>query len=97
MDGASGQEIWVSKMSNPYTLQGTPVKISGPDYAWEKENGNVNEGPQFLEHGSKIHIVYSASQCHYEGYKLGLLSSDINADLTNTASWSKSPTSVFHN
>jgi GH43 family beta-xylosidase len=95
MDGASGQEIWLTKMSNPYTVDGTPVKLSGPDYPWEQEYGNVNEGPQFLVKGSKIHIVYSASQCHYEGYKLGLLSANSGSDLMNPSSWSKSPYSVF--
>ncbi len=95
MDGAAGQEIWLTKMSNPYTLEGSPVRLSWPDYAWEKENGNVNEGPQFLAKGDKVHIVYSASQCHYEGYKLGMLTITAGGNLMDPGAWSKSAVSVF--
>ena len=95
MDGASGQEIWMTKMSNPYTVDGKPVRLSYPMYDWEQQSGKVNEGPAFLLHGNKLHIVYSASQCHYENYCLGMLTATVGSDYMNPASWSKSPEPVF--
>ena len=95
MDGIAGQEIWMSKMSNPYTLEGSPVRLSYPMYSWEKQSGNVNEGPAFLVHGSKLHIVFSASQCHYENYCLGMLTAEIGVNYMDPASWSKSTQPVF--
>jgi GH43 family beta-xylosidase len=91
----NGQEIWMSKMSNPYTLQGNPVRLSYPEYGWEKQSGNVNEGPAFLKHGSLLHIVYSASQCHYENYCLGMLTANSGSNYMDTTSWSKSAQPVF--
>jgi GH43 family beta-xylosidase len=91
----SGQEIWISKMSNPYTLQGKPVRLSYPEYDWEKQSGSVNEGPSFLKHGSKLHIIYSASQCHYENYCLGMLTAESGSNYMDTTSWKKSDKPVF--
>lgn len=90
-----GQENWLTKMSNPYTPEGTPVLLSYPQHNWEKEYGAVNEGPAFLVKGDKVHIVYSASQTHYEGYKLGRLTATLGSDLMNRASWTKHPEPVF--
>ncbi len=95
MDGSAGQEIWMTKMSNPYTLDGSPVRLSYPMYSWEKQVSNVNEGPEFLLHGNKLHIVYSASQCHYENYCLGMLSAAVGSNYMDPSSWSKSAQPVF--
>lgn len=96
LDGTENlQEIWITKLSNPYTLQGSPVRLSFPEYNWEKRPYGVNEGPAFLQKGNKLHIVYSASQCHFEDYCLGLLTANIESDFLNPVSWSKYPKPVF--
>lgn len=97
LDGTSGegQEIWITEMENPYTPTGTSVLLSYPEYDWEKEYGAVNEGPQFLRKGDWLHIVYSASQCHYEGYKLGILTAEASGDLVDPRSWTKRAGPLF--
>ncbi len=89
------QDIYISRMSNPWTVQSERVRISTPELPWEKNGLPVNEGPEILIHNDKIFLVYSASGCWTDDYTLGLLSADVSADLMNPASWTKSPQAVF--
>lgn len=99
------QDIYIAAMKNPWTMEGKRVKLSSPQYDWEKYGDlkktddpphiNVNEGPQFLVHGDKIFLVYSASACWTDMYALGMLTADANADLLNPASWKKAAEPVF--
>jgi GH43 family beta-xylosidase len=91
------QNIYIARMTDPVTPEGTRVLLSTPELTWEK-NGSpptVNEAPQFLQNGNKLFIVYSASGCWTDDYALGLLSSDSNADILNPSSWTKSQQPVF--
>jgi GH43 family beta-xylosidase len=58
-------------------------------------NVYVNEGPQFLSHGDKVFLIYSASGCWTENYCLGMLSADANSNLMDSISWKKNPSPVF--
>jgi GH43 family beta-xylosidase len=102
------QNIYISRMKDPWTMDGERVKIAAPTYDWErhgtindwqKKNEPpvvlVNEGPQVLVHGSKIHIVYSASGCWTDTYALGRMTASVNSDLLDPASWQKHPQPVF--
>lgn len=91
------QNLYIVKMSDPITPEGPRIKISSPELAWERHGGPayVNEGPQFLKHGDKVFIVYSASGCWTDDYALGLLSADAEADLTDPESWTKTSEPVF--
>jgi GH43 family beta-xylosidase len=99
------QNIYIAKMKNPWTLEGKRVLISKPELDWETvgdlgqgqdaRHVNVNEGPQILEHGNKLFLIYSASGCWTDHYALGMLTADAKADLMNPASWKKSPQPVF--
>jgi GH43 family beta-xylosidase len=99
------QDIYISRMSDPWTLEGKRVRLSAPVYDWERHGDlhdpdnppkvYVNEGPQFLSHGNKIFIVYSASGCWTENYALGMLSATDTIDLLDSASWTKSAVPVF--
>ncbi len=99
------QNIYIAQMNNPWTISSKRVKISGSDFDWEKygdvneKNGlkhvNVNEGPQFLQHGNKVFIVYSASGCWTDFYALGMLSATTQSNLLDATSWKKSPVPVF--
>jgi GH43 family beta-xylosidase len=90
----SEQRIYIAPMKNPWTLGGDRVLISRPTYAWEQENGAVNQGPVALQHNGDTFIVYSASHCRGAGYKLGMLTYT-GDDPLRAASWTKSALPVF--
>ncbi|WP_369175391.1 family 43 glycosylhydrolase [Streptomyces sp. R28] len=90
----AGTNIYLARMSNPWTITGSPVMISRPTNAWEKVGATVNEGPAFIQHGSKVFMTFSASATD-ANYCLGLLTADATADLMNPASWTKNPQPVF--
>lgn len=89
------QNIYIARMSNPWTIASDRVCISRPEYDWEK-NGYpyVNEGPQALIHNDRIFIIYSASGSWTDDYCLGQLTY-LGGDLLNPASWRKEPQPVF--
>ncbi|MER6180201.1 family 43 glycosylhydrolase [Streptomyces sp. NPDC001652] len=86
--------LFIAKMSNPWTISGTPAELSQPTLSWETVGFKVNEGPALIQHGSKVFMTYSASATD-ANYCLGMLTASATADLTNPASWTKSPTPVF--
>ncbi|WP_083257253.1 glycoside hydrolase family 43 protein [Arcticibacter eurypsychrophilus] len=98
------QDIYIARMSNPWTIDGQRVRISAPHFDWEKDGDlndaqnpshvNVNEGPQFLENKGKLFVVYSASGCWTDSYALGLLTFT-GESLLDSASWNKSEKPVF--
>ncbi|WP_345329759.1 glycoside hydrolase family 43 protein [Mucilaginibacter defluvii] len=96
------QNIYIAKMSNPWTISSERVMIATPTYAWEKDGDlpggkhlDVNEGPQILMHGKDIFLIYSASACWTDNYALGMLRAKANANLLDPKSWKKSPEPVF--
>lgn len=83
------QNIYIAKMSDPYTLTGNRVKISEPEEDWEKVGVPlVNEGPEVLVKDGTIHVVYSASGSWTDDYCLGLLTCE-DGDVMNPDSWKK--------
>ena len=66
-----------------------------PTIEWEKHGDlpgrhvDVNEGPEFLAHGKKMFIVYSASACWTDFYSLGAVEADVHADPLDAKSWTK--------
>jgi GH43 family beta-xylosidase len=92
------QNIYIAKMSNPWTIKGERVMISAPTYDWEKQGAPpaVNEGPEALiNNDGKLFIAYSASGCWTDNYSLGLLTLKDGGDPMNVTDWVKSPTPVF--
>ena len=98
------QDIYIAAMKDPLTITGKRVRISRPQYDWEKNGDlndpntphiNVNEGPEMLQHGNKLFLIYSASACWTDHYALGMLVADSASNLLDTASWKKWPTPVF--
>lgn len=96
-DADGRQDIYIAKMSDPWTIEGNRVMISSPSYSWESIGSpDVNEGPQIIENSrGKIYLTYSASGCWTDDYALGLLSLRENGDPLNTADWTKLPVPVF--
>ena len=97
--------IYIARMSNPWTVSSDRVQLSEPEYEWERNwdypvgrKGHaiyVNEGPQILKHGKKMHLVYSCSGCWTPDYALGILTSHIDSDPMDPDSWVKSPEPAF--
>lgn len=100
------QNIYIARMDNPWTISSERVLLSTPELEWEK-NWNypdvwtpdaavyVNEGPQMIAHGHKIHIIYSASGCWTPYYALGILTADDHSNLMDKASWTKGKQPIF--
>lgn len=91
------QDIYICMMDDPLTPVGERVLLTKPELGWETNgvNPTVTEGPQILKKGNKIFIVYSAGGCWTDGYALGMLAANTNANLMDPNTWSKSQTPVF--
>ena len=72
----------------PWEGQGKVIMLTTPEYGWERNVERVNEGPTILKHDGKIFIAFSAAGTGPE-YCIGLLTADEDADLMDTASWTK--------
>jgi GH43 family beta-xylosidase len=88
------QRLYISEMSNPWTLTGPRVLLSSPQYAWER-NGEVNEGPVVFQKNQKVFLVYSASGCWTDDYALGMLTMKDSDNPLVASSWTKSPEPIF--
>jgi GH43 family beta-xylosidase len=86
--------LFIARTSNPWTLEGTGVRISVPDYDWEKVGYAVNEGPAVIKKNGKVFITYSASATD-ANYCVGLLTASDTSDLLKPASWTKSRNPVL--
>ncbi len=87
-------DIFIAKLSNPWTICTPAVLLTHPEYNWELHAFPVNEGPAVLKHGGKIFITFSASGTDAL-YCMGLLYADENSDLLDSDSWTKCPYPVF--
>ncbi|MGO4372529.1 glycoside hydrolase family 43 protein [Paenibacillus sp. MCAF20] len=92
IDGNSN--LYISAMSNPWTLTGQQTMITLPEYDWETIGYKVNEGASFLRKDGLLFLSYSASATDFN-YCMGLLEADEDADLLDAASWRKSPVPVL--
>jgi GH43 family beta-xylosidase len=86
--------IYIARMSNPWTITGTPALLSTPTLPWETIGFRVNEGPAVIIRNGRVFMTFSASATD-ANYCMGLLTAPASADLLNPASWSKSQTPVF--
>ncbi len=73
---------------NPVECLTDSVLITQPEYAWERQAENVNEGPSVLKSQGKIYVAFSAAGTGPE-YCVGLLSIEENADLLDASAWKK--------
>ena len=90
------QNLYIARMTDPLTLAESGQLISAPTQKWESSgNRHINEAPQVLIKGDKIHIVYSAGPSWADGYCLGLLTADIDSDLLSKSSWKKRDQPIF--
>ncbi|WP_241571980.1 family 43 glycosylhydrolase [Rosenbergiella nectarea] len=86
--------LYLSELTNPWTLKTRPVMLSKPEFSWETKGFSVNEGPAFIAHGDRVFITYSASATD-ENYCIGLLYADKESNLLDPASWQKLTKPLF--
>ena len=90
------QNLYISRMANPFTLAGPTVKIADPQYDWEKRGFPVNEGPEILKNpAGQTLLVYSGSYCGDDRYSLGIARLQEGSDPLKPASWTKIANPVF--
>lgn len=94
------QDIFIARMSNPWTIDSARTLISSPNHGWEKHGNSgdgkhvyVNEGPEALIHGDDIFVVFSG--CWTDHYALGALRAKAGADLLKARSWKKLPNALL--
>jgi GH43 family beta-xylosidase len=86
--------LYIARMTNPWTITGTPTRIAVPTLAWETRGFAVNEGPTVIQRNGRIFMAYSASATD-ANYCLGLLTANASSNLLSASSWTKSPNPVF--
>ena len=90
------QKLYIAPLSDPTTVSGERVLISEPDMEWEQQGGLfINEGPDTIFRGDKVHIVYSASSSMSDFYCLATLTADVTSDPLEPDSWTKSDGCLF--
>lgn len=98
--GNTEQRIYISQMSDPWTLTGARVQLSAPVYDWETVGSGVlpkvNEGPEILQNAAgRVFLIYSASGCWTDDYTLGMLTLKDSGNPLTATDWTKNPTPVF--
>ncbi len=98
-DSDGEQRIYLAHLKNPWTVDSKRVLLSYSQYPWERVGDlpnrpemphvNVNEGPEILQHGKRIFMVYSGSACWTDYYELGVVEAKSGANLLDAASWKK--------
>jgi GH43 family beta-xylosidase len=86
-----GHVLYIARMANPYQLEGNGVYLPADGFGC----ANVREGPEILQHGGKIFLIYSICDTGTPDYKLGMLIADEKANLLNPGSWKQYPEPVF--
>lgn len=93
-DIAGNSNLYISEMSNPWTLTGKQTMLTIPEFDWEMIGFKVNEGAAFLRKDDRVFLSYSASATDFN-YCMGLLEADADADLLDASSWRKSAEPVL--
>ncbi|MFE2016568.1 family 43 glycosylhydrolase [Streptomyces sp. NPDC059499] len=90
----SNTGLFLSRMAGPWKLTGPQIRLSTPEYDWERVGFEVNEGAAVIKRNGRVFMTYSASATD-ANYCMGLLTADARSDLMDPASWIKSPEPVF--
>jgi GH43 family beta-xylosidase len=85
------QQLYIAQMDHPWNISSNRVQIAAPVESWEiGPELTLEEGPEVVQHGSDVLIVYSARESWLKDYKLGRLRlQSAAADPMSAASWTK--------
>jgi GH43 family beta-xylosidase len=86
-----GHILYIARMSNPYTLEGTGTYIPASGFGCDV----VREGPEILQRNGKIFLIYSMCGASTPDYKLGMLIANETDDLLKPGVWKQYPHPVF--
>jgi GH43 family beta-xylosidase len=86
--------LYIAEMETPWKIKFPQVRLSKPEYFWEKIGFQVNEGAAVIKRNGKIFITYSASATD-ENYCMGMLFAKYTSDLLDPKSWLKEKNPVF--
>lgn len=84
-------DLFIASMNpdEPWKLTSDPVLICTPEYGWDRNTAEVNEGPFIMKHDGKIYLTYSGSNID-DTYCVGLLTADENtSNLLSMNGWKK--------
>lgn len=86
------QRLYIARMTNPWTIGGNRVELSSPSESWERGTElDLQEGPELLQHGSDVFLIYSTRESWLKEYKLGQLRlQSPTADPMIPTNWTKS-------
>lgn len=87
----TGQGLYISRMSNPWTLEGERVYLEADGFGCNV----VREGPVILKHARRMFLVYSMCGADTPDYRLGMLVADENADPLDVKQWKQHPKVLF--
>ncbi|MBU3175667.1 family 43 glycosylhydrolase [Clostridium estertheticum] len=85
-----GAWVYIAKVDikEPWKLTTDPVLLTKPDYGWANNHTFVDEGPFALIRNGKLFLTFSSAAVDAT-YVVGLLTADIDANLLNPESWTK--------
>ena len=85
-------DLFIAKVDaeKPWQLTSSCVRMTTPEYGWEKIRYQVNEGPTVLQKDGKIFMCFSNSGTGSE-YSIGMMTADAGDDLLDMANWTKNP------
>jgi GH43 family beta-xylosidase len=86
------QQLYIAPLENPWTISTNRVLLSAPDAEWERgPELDLQEGPEFLQRGGTIVVVYSTRDSWLKEYALGQLRlRDTTVNPLDPSSWTKS-------
>lgn len=90
----ANSNLYIAALANPWTIRGTPVRLSQPELPWEVIGYRVNEGPAILIRNGRVFLTYSASATD-ANYAMGMLTAADTSNLLDARSWTKSRDPVF--
>lgn len=88
----TSQHLYIAEMENPFTMKGPRVKISSPVEKWETGGPlDLQEGPEILQKGNNLFIIYSCRESWTVDYRIGMLKlKDEGGLLLSPSNWEKS-------
>jgi GH43 family beta-xylosidase len=100
-EGTAANSIYITTMSNPWTITGTWNLIASPGSnpfgsGWDC-GGNVciDEGSSIAVHDGKVFDIFSAGKYASPDYCVGMIWADLSSDLTDPSSWTNMNQCVF--
>lgn len=85
-------DLFLAKVDKeqPWQLTSHCIRLTTPEYGWEKIRYQVNEGPTVLQKDGKIFMCFSNSGTGSE-YSIGMMTADAGSDLLDISNWTKNP------